>query len=71
MASHTKDELRDAARVLGRAALQVGFRPAASVPMAATHGLEAHGAAPAEPREREPAAALFDGQAPIEIRRAA
>ena len=27
MASHTKDELREAARVLGRAALQAGFRP--------------------------------------------
>jgi glycine C-acetyltransferase/8-amino-7-oxononanoate synthase len=28
MASHTKSELRDAARVLGRAALRAGFRPA-------------------------------------------
>ena len=27
MATHTKDELREAARVLGRAALQAGFRP--------------------------------------------
>ena len=27
MATHSKDELREAARVLGRAALQAGFRP--------------------------------------------
>jgi len=30
MATHTKDELRSAARVLGRAALRAGFRPAAA-----------------------------------------
>jgi 8-amino-7-oxononanoate synthase len=35
MASHTKAELREAARALGRAALQVGFRPGAGMPMAA------------------------------------
>ncbi len=35
MASHTKPELREAARVLGRAALQAGFRPGAGVPVAA------------------------------------
>src|SRR3954451_15090653 len=35
MASHTKAELRDAARPLGRAALQAGFRPGAGVPVAA------------------------------------
>jgi 8-amino-7-oxononanoate synthase len=35
MASHTKAELRDAARVLGRAALHAGFRPGAGVPLAA------------------------------------
>jgi glycine C-acetyltransferase/8-amino-7-oxononanoate synthase len=34
MATHTKDELREAARVLGRAALQAGFRPATAMPMA-------------------------------------
>ena len=34
MATHTKDELREAARVLGRAALQAGFRPATSMPIA-------------------------------------
>jgi glycine C-acetyltransferase/8-amino-7-oxononanoate synthase len=35
MASHTRDELREAARVLGRAALKAGFRPAAGVPAVA------------------------------------
>ncbi len=35
MASHTKSELREAARVLGRAALRAGFRPGAGVPAAA------------------------------------
>jgi 8-amino-7-oxononanoate synthase len=35
MASHSRDELREAARVLGRAALRVGFRPAAGVPAVA------------------------------------
>ena len=37
MATHTKDELRDAAQVLGRAALQAGFRPATAMPVAAAH----------------------------------
>ena len=32
MATHGKDELREAARVLGRAALQAGFRPGAGEP---------------------------------------
>jgi hypothetical protein len=35
MASHTKAELRDAAQVLGRAALKAGFRPGTGVPVAA------------------------------------
>ncbi|WP_205699823.1 8-amino-7-oxononanoate synthase [Conexibacter sp. SYSU D00693] len=35
MASHTKDDLREAARTLGRAALRAGFRPGAGVPVAA------------------------------------
>jgi 8-amino-7-oxononanoate synthase len=35
MATHTKAELREAARELGRAALHAGFRPAAGVPLAA------------------------------------
>jgi 8-amino-7-oxononanoate synthase len=37
MASHTKAELREAARALGRAALQVGFRPGSGMPIAAAH----------------------------------
>jgi 8-amino-7-oxononanoate synthase len=35
MASHTRDELRDAARILAQAALRNGFRPSSSVPVAA------------------------------------
>ena len=62
MASHTKDELRDAARVLGRAALQAGFRPATAMPVARRphagacadarrlFDAEAHDALPAAPR---------------------
>jgi len=53
MASHTRAELRDAAQALGRAAMQVGFRPSAGLPLAAAQD-EAH-------VRRGPA--LFDGQA--------
>ena len=35
MASHTKAELRDAARIVARAALRSGFRPSSTVPVAA------------------------------------
>ena len=35
MATHDRDELREAARVLGRAALQAGFRPGDGIPVAA------------------------------------
>jgi glycine C-acetyltransferase/8-amino-7-oxononanoate synthase len=35
MATHTREELRAAARTLGRAALRAGFRPGAGVPLAA------------------------------------
>ena len=35
MASHTRSELRDAARVLTQAALRNGFRPSSAVPVAA------------------------------------
>ena len=52
MASHTKSELRDAARALGRAALRAGFRPGAGVPLAA-----AQAPAPA-------ASGIFDGALP-------
>jgi 8-amino-7-oxononanoate synthase len=37
MASHTRAELREAAQVLGRAALQAGWRPGEGVPVAAAH----------------------------------
>jgi 8-amino-7-oxononanoate synthase len=37
MASHTRDELREAARVIAQAALRSGLRPSATVPVAATH----------------------------------
>lgn len=61
MASHTREELRDAARVLGRAALQAGFRPGVGVPVAAATALPDAG----------PVARPFDGQAPAEVARAA
>jgi 7-keto-8-aminopelargonate synthetase-like enzyme len=35
MASHSREELREAARTLGRAALEAGFRPGAGVPAVA------------------------------------
>jgi 8-amino-7-oxononanoate synthase len=35
MATHTKSELRDAARILAQAALRNGFRPSSTVPVAA------------------------------------
>jgi glycine C-acetyltransferase/8-amino-7-oxononanoate synthase len=35
MASHTRPELRDAARTLARAAIRAGFRPGIGVPVAA------------------------------------
>ena len=47
MASHTKDELRDAARALGRAALQAGFRPAEAMPVAASQSTDEWDALPA------------------------
>ena len=44
MASHTREELREAARVLARAALQAGFRAAAGVPaVAARDGVPERG----------------------------
>jgi 8-amino-7-oxononanoate synthase len=44
MATHTKDELREAARVLGSAALQAGFRAATGMPVAFAHAAAAPGA---------------------------
>jgi len=66
MSTHTKDELRDAARVLGRAALKAGFRPATAMPVAVAH--EALHAEDARVH------ALFDAEAPdtlpVTVRRA-
>ena len=50
MASHTRAELRDAARVLAQAALRNGFRPSSSVPVAAA-------------QQGPGSAAIFDGDA--------
>lgn len=47
MASHTKAELRDAARVLARAALREGFRPGAGLPVAAAQTTDEWAALPA------------------------
>ena len=47
MASHTKSELRDAAQVLGRAALRAGFRPGAGLPVAAAQITDEWAALPA------------------------
>ena len=58
MASHSRAELRDAARVLAQAALRNGFRPSSSVPVAAAH------TAPAP-------SAIFDGAADERLPRAA
>jgi 8-amino-7-oxononanoate synthase len=57
MATHTKDELREAARVLGRAALQAGFRPATAIPVAVAQ----EAARPMEPAVG--GAGLFDAEA--------
>ncbi|MGI8731355.1 MAG: 8-amino-7-oxononanoate synthase [Solirubrobacteraceae bacterium] len=65
MSTHTKPELREAARVLGRAALQAGFRPATAPP--ATIAREALHVSDTQ------ANALFDAEAPdtepVRIRR--
>jgi len=39
MASHTREELREAAKILARSALRAGFRPGAGLPVAAAHNL--------------------------------
>jgi len=69
MASHSRDELRDAARALGRAAFKCGFRPGAGVPIAeAQERAHVTRAGPVAP-------VFFDAEAepvaPPEIRRAA
>jgi 7-keto-8-aminopelargonate synthetase-like enzyme len=61
MASHTRAELRDAARVLAQAALRTGLRPSSTVSVSA---------APA-PATRPPRTAIFDGDADERLPRAA
>jgi glycine C-acetyltransferase/8-amino-7-oxononanoate synthase len=48
MASHSRSELREAAQVLGRAALRCGFRPGAGSPVATAPGTVFDGAAAGE-----------------------
>jgi 8-amino-7-oxononanoate synthase len=57
MASHSREELRDAARVLGRAALRAGFRPGAGVPAVAARAELAAGARPFDAETDIPRAA--------------
>jgi glycine C-acetyltransferase/8-amino-7-oxononanoate synthase len=61
MASHTRGELRDAARILAQAALRNGFRPSSTVPVAAAQ------TAPAEPGPLR----VFDGDAEERLPKAA
>jgi glycine C-acetyltransferase/8-amino-7-oxononanoate synthase len=61
MASHSRTELREAAQALGRAALQVGFRPADGVPITAAQE-EAHARRESAGEGRP---ALFDGEAEL------
>jgi len=63
MASHTKAELRDAARVLGRAARRAGLRPAAGAPVPAARDAAVRGAPP----RPTPAVRPFDGQAELDV----
>jgi hypothetical protein len=60
MASHTRAELRDAARVLAQAALRNGFRPSSTAPVAAAQTF-----APAGPVR------VFDGDAEESLPKAA
>jgi hypothetical protein len=46
MASHTRSELRDAARTLSRAALAAGFQPGAADPIVAAQDAGRESAAP-------------------------
>ena len=64
MATHTKDELREAARILGRAALQAGFRPATAMPVAVAQQA-------ARNADGAPPVGLFDVEAPHAVPSAA
>jgi hypothetical protein len=64
MASHTKDELREAARILGKAALAAGWRPSAGVPIAEAQSRGSHAdAGAAADAGPAPRAGVFDQQA--------
>jgi 8-amino-7-oxononanoate synthase len=62
MASHTRSELRDAARVLAQAALRNGFRPSSTVPVAAAQTAPSDASGPLR---------VFDGDAEEPLQRAA
>ncbi len=62
MASHTRSELRDAARILARAALRNGLRPTATVPIAAAQTTAQVAASPVR---------VFDGDAEERLPKAA
>ena len=57
MASHSRQELREAARVLGRAALRAGFRPGVGVPAVVARAGLAAGARPFDAETDIPRAA--------------
>ena len=61
MASHTRGELRDAARVLAQSALRQGFRPSSTLPVAAAQASAAAGGP----------AGVFDGDAEEPLPKAA
>ncbi len=71
MASHTRDELRDAARALGRAALAVGFRPGTEKPAAAAAPDPRGAGGRTAPAARAPRARPFDVEAPEPVAQAA
>ena len=62
MASHTRDELREAARALGKAALAAGWRPSAGVPIAEAQSRASHADTDAA-GDSAPRPGIFDQQA--------
>jgi glycine C-acetyltransferase/8-amino-7-oxononanoate synthase len=66
MASHTKGELREAARALGRAALQCGFRPDSAMPIVQAQQATDERAAVVPAARRRP----YDGEAERTLRAA-
>lgn len=62
MASHTRDELGEAARALGEAARAAGWRPSASVPAAEAQSRAPHAQAEPTP-DGAPRPGIFDQQA--------